>query len=117
MKTLTFFSIMIILILAVIFTILNLISKKTFYDREKNSPFECGFDPLSPGRLPFSLQFFLVALIFVIFDVELALLLPSVIIMKTSNLMNLSFSLSMFIFILIIGLFHEQNQGSLNWVS
>nr|YP_009937430.1 NADH dehydrogenase subunit 3 [Trigonopterus kotamobagensis]QNT26940.1 NADH dehydrogenase subunit 3 [Trigonopterus kotamobagensis] len=116
MKTLIVLSILIILILLAIILILNMMSKKTFYDREKNSPFECGFDPLNPARLPFSLQFFLVALIFVIFDVELALLLPSVSIMKTSNLKYLSISLSVFILILLLGLFHEQNQGSLNWI-
>nr|YP_003204831.1 NADH dehydrogenase subunit 3 [Macrogyrus oblongus]ACO92544.1 NADH dehydrogenase subunit 3 [Macrogyrus oblongus] len=95
----------------------NLISKKTFMDREKNSPFECGFDPKNSARLPFSLQFFLIAIIFLIFDVEIALLMPLIMIIKTSNflfMMNISF---FFILILLIGLYHEWNQGALNWAN
>nr|AXS66524.1 NADH dehydrogenase subunit 3 [Cucujoidea sp. 33 KM-2017] len=94
---------------------LNLISKKTFSDREKSSPFECGFDPKNSARLPFSLHFFLIAIIFLIFDVEITLLLPMILSMKISNLINFSIMSSSFILILIIGLYHEWNQGALNW--
>nr|YP_010309801.1 NADH dehydrogenase subunit 3 [Mylabris quadripunctata]UMR54918.1 NADH dehydrogenase subunit 3 [Mylabris quadripunctata] len=95
--------------------IVNLISKKTFTDREKSSPFECGFDPKSSARLPFSLHFFLIAVIFLIFDVEITLLFPLIISMKMSNPMNYLIVLMVFIIILILGLFHEWNQGALNW--
>nr|AXS66641.1 NADH dehydrogenase subunit 3 [Curculionoidea sp. 27 KM-2017] len=110
-----FLSMMIYLILIMLTLMLNLISKKTYYDREKNSPFECGFDPKNLARLPFSLQFFLIAIIFVIFDVELTLLLPTIMITKMSNSMTMSISLSLFIMILIFGVIHEHSQGSLNW--
>nr|AML26522.1 NADH dehydrogenase subunit 3 [Staphylinidae sp. BMNH 1274674] len=92
-----------------------MISKKTFMDREKNSPFECGFDPKSSARLPFSLQFFLIAVIFLIFDVEITLLIPFILIMKTSSIKIFMTTLFFFIIILLIGLFHEWNQGALNW--
>nr|AOY39701.1 NADH dehydrogenase subunit 3 [Scolytinae sp. BMNH 1040319] len=104
-------------IIGMILTILlNLISKKTFYDREKMSPFECGFDPKNLARLPFSLQFFLIAIIFVIFDVELTLFLPMINIMKTSNLLTISANIMFFLILLLLGLFHEQSQGALNWM-
>nr|YP_009708250.1 NADH dehydrogenase subunit 3 [Figulus binodulus]QEV84366.1 NADH dehydrogenase subunit 3 [Figulus binodulus] len=93
----------------------TILSKKTFMDREKNSPFECGFDPKNSPRLPFSLQFFLVAVIFLIFDIEIALLIPFIMIIKFSSLKSLSIMISFFISILLIGLYHEWNQGALEW--
>nr|ANJ70413.1 NADH dehydrogenase subunit 3 [Haliplus immaculatus] len=108
-------SIMIILISIIIMMMASIISKKSFMDREKNSPFECGFDPKNSARLPFSLHFFLIAVIFLIFDVEIALLMPMIIIMKFSNLMSWMTVSFFFILILLIGLFHEWNQGALNW--
>nr|QWL15072.1 NADH dehydrogenase subunit 3 [Epuraea sp.] len=115
MKILLFMWIMILLILLILTTTLNLISKKTFYDREKSSPFECGFDPKNSARLPFSLHFYLIAIIFLIFDVEITLLLPMIISLKLSNILYFSITGSLFIIILLMGLFHEWNQGSLNW--
>nr|YP_009528997.1 NADH dehydrogenase subunit 3 [Aulacophora lewisii]ATC73087.1 NADH dehydrogenase subunit 3 [Aulacophora lewisii] len=115
MKIMALLISMIYLIMMLLVMILNLMSKKTFYDREKSSPFECGFDPKNNARLPFSLHFFLIAIIFLIFDVEITLLLPLIMTMKTSNLMNYSFIMIFFILILLIGLYHEWNQGALNW--
>nr|AML26561.1 NADH dehydrogenase subunit 3 [Staphylinidae sp. BMNH 1274698] len=96
--------------------IASLISKKTFMDREKSSPFECGFDPKSSARMPFSIQFFLIAIIFLIFDVEITLLIPFIMLMKISNLMIYFWSLTFFLLILLLGLYHEWNQGALNWL-
>nr|YP_009740556.1 NADH dehydrogenase subunit 3 [Paratonkinacris vittifemoralis]QID03518.1 NADH dehydrogenase subunit 3 [Paratonkinacris vittifemoralis] len=102
---------MIVMILA------TMLSKKLINDREKSSPFECGFDPKSSARMPFSLQFFLIAVIFLIFDVEIALILPIVIILKTSNIMIWTMSTMFFILILLMGLYHEWNQGALQWAN
>nr|YP_009306871.1 NADH dehydrogenase subunit 3 [Fruhstorferiola huayinensis]YP_009740751.1 NADH dehydrogenase subunit 3 [Fruhstorferiola omei]AOR39623.1 NADH dehydrogenase subunit 3 [Fruhstorferiola huayinensis]QID03726.1 NADH dehydrogenase subunit 3 [Fruhstorferiola omei] len=100
---------MIVMILATI------LSKKLINDREKSSPFECGFDPKSSARMPFSLRFFLIAVIFLIFDVEIALILPIVIILKTSNIMIWTMSTMFFILVLLMGLYYEWNQGALQW--
>nr|YP_009434144.1 NADH dehydrogenase subunit 3 [Hycleus phaleratus]APB02797.1 NADH dehydrogenase subunit 3 [Hycleus phaleratus]ATP06061.1 NADH dehydrogenase subunit 3 [Hycleus phaleratus] len=97
--------------------IVSLISKKSFIDREKSSPFECGFDPKSSARLPFSLHFFMIAVIFLIFDVEITLLLPLIVSLEMSNLLNYSIIMMIFILTLLIGLFHEWNQGALNWTT
>nr|AML25776.1 NADH dehydrogenase subunit 3 [Hydrophilidae sp. BMNH 1274306] len=100
---------MIIMILA------SILSKKTFSDREKNSPFECGFDPKSNARIPFSLQFFLIAVIFLIFDVEITLLIPFIMTMTMVKLNYFLITLFFFLFILLLGTYHEWNQGALNW--
>nr|AQP29025.1 NADH dehydrogenase subunit 3 [Nasutitermes matangensis]AQP30500.1 NADH dehydrogenase subunit 3 [Nasutitermes matangensis] len=100
---------------AAIMILATLISKKINEDREKSSPFECGFDPKNSARLPFSSRFFLIAVIFMIFDVEIALLLPMPITMMTSNMKSWLIVSSLFLLILIVGLYHEWNQGSLEW--
>nr|WMY24293.1 NADH dehydrogenase subunit 3 [Gnathamitermes sp. n.] len=100
---------------SIIMMLATLISKKMNEDREKSSPFECGFDPKNSARLPFSSRFFLIAVIFMIFDVEIALLLPMPITMLTSNIKSWLIISSVFLLILIIGLYHEWNQGSLEW--
>nr|YP_009446045.1 NADH dehydrogenase subunit 3 [Triuncina daii]ARA91016.1 NADH dehydrogenase subunit 3 [Triuncina daii] len=94
-----------------------ILSKKSFMDREKCSPFECGFDPKSLARIPFSLHFFLITVIFLIFDVEIVLIFPIITLFKMVNMMiwmKISF---FFIFILLIGLYHEWNQNMLNWTN
>nr|URH16794.1 NADH dehydrogenase subunit 3 [Cryptotermes cavifrons] len=98
-----------------IMTLTSGLSKKNIEDREKCSPFECGFDPKSSARLPFSLRFFLIAVIFLIFDVEIALLLPMTVVMLSSNMKSWMMISSVFLLILIIGLYHEWNQGALEW--
>nr|AXS66406.1 NADH dehydrogenase subunit 3 [Cucujoidea sp. 17 KM-2017] len=114
MKSIFTLNMMILVILIILTLLLNFFSKKTFSDREKNSPFECGFDPKSSARLPFSLQFFLIAMIFLIFDVEITLIFPMIVMFKFINLINMSIFI-FFIIILLAGLYHEWNQGALNW--
>nr|AWB35961.1 NADH dehydrogenase subunit 3 [Neptunea subdilatata] len=91
------------------------LSKRAISDREKSSPFECGFDPIKSARLPFSLRFFLLAIIFLIFDVEIVLLFPILVSMVSSFSLSLMFGIFSFLIILILGLFHEWNEGSLDW--
>nr|YP_008815644.1 NADH dehydrogenase subunit 3 [Dinocras cephalotes]AGZ03525.1 NADH dehydrogenase subunit 3 [Dinocras cephalotes] len=104
-----------LIICSVVMILASLLSKKSITDREKSSPFECGFDPKSSSRLPFSLRFFLIAVIFLIFDVEIALLLPLVLILPLSDLQLWLIVSSIFLAILLVGLYHEWNQGALQW--
>nr|ACJ69553.1 NADH dehydrogenase subunit 3 [Ochterus marginatus] len=94
-----------------------MISKKSVTDREKMSPFECGFDPKSSSRIPFSIQFFLIAILFLIFDIEIVIIMPMIVTMKTSMLTTWIMTVNTFIMILLLGLFHEWKNGVLEWAN
>nr|SSD62293.1 NADH dehydrogenase subunit 3 [Allancastria cerisyi ferdinandi] len=110
-------SILITIISNIMMILSMILSKKSFMDREKCSPFECGFDPKSSARIPFSLHFFLITVIFLIFDVEIALIFPIIMTFYLVNFLCL-IKVSFFFFImLLIGLYHEWNQNMLNWTN
>nr|AXS66344.1 NADH dehydrogenase subunit 3 [Staphylinoidea sp. 6 KM-2017] len=112
---LSILSMIIFIISLIVMMLASIISKKTFMDREKSSPFECGFDPKNSARMPFSLHFFLIAVIFLIFDVEITIIIPFIMILKISYLLSFIKILMFFLMILLIGLYHEWSQGALNW--
>nr|YP_009946940.1 NADH dehydrogenase subunit 3 [Macrostemum floridum]QOH91258.1 NADH dehydrogenase subunit 3 [Macrostemum floridum] len=92
-----------------------IISKKKMKNKEKLSPFECGFNPLLTSRIPFSLQFIMISIIFLIFDIEISLILPMIITLNF-NLMNTwLMTILFFILILILGIFYEWSQNFLAW--
>nr|YP_008080463.1 NADH dehydrogenase subunit 3 [Melanitis leda]YP_009045357.1 NADH dehydrogenase subunit 3 [Melanitis phedima]AEH05132.1 NADH dehydrogenase subunit 3 [Melanitis leda]AHA03708.1 NADH dehydrogenase subunit 3 [Melanitis phedima] len=115
MSILTFMSLIIFLISNIFILLSLMLSKKSIMDREKCSPFECGFDPKSLPRISFSLHFFLITVIFLIFDIEIALILPMIISFKMVNFITWWKISSFFIIVLLIGLYHEWNQNMLNW--
>nr|YP_010234418.1 NADH dehydrogenase subunit 3 [Mesalina olivieri]QTA72571.1 NADH dehydrogenase subunit 3 [Mesalina olivieri] len=84
-------------------------------DTEKLSPYECGFDPLGSARLPFSLRFFLVAILFLLFDLEIALLLPTPWAANSSCPTTMILWTTTIIILLTLGLFYEWVQGGLDW--
>lgn len=92
----------------------SFIAKKNTQEREKPSAFECGFEPKRSARIPFSLRFYLIAVVFLIFDVEITLLLPLPILTDYSNTQSISIITLIFIIILTRGLYHEWSQGALN---
>nr|YP_009050381.1 NADH dehydrogenase subunit 3 [Carterocephalus silvicola]AIC09080.1 NADH dehydrogenase subunit 3 [Carterocephalus silvicola] len=110
-------SAIIIFISNIIMLMSMMLSKKSFKDREKCSPFECGFDPKSSARNPFSLHFFLITMIFLIFDVEIALIFPMIMTFKMVNFIIWTKTSFFFIIMLLIGLYYEWNQNMLNWTN
>jgi len=82
---------------------------------EKSSPYECGFDPIGSARLPFSIKFFLVAITFLLFDLEIALLLPLPWASQTNKLLIILFISLILILLLIISLAYEWTQKGLEW--
>nr|QIV25635.1 NADH dehydrogenase subunit 3 [Myodes glareolus] len=82
---------------------------------EKANPYECGFDPMSSARLPFSMKFFLVAITFLLFDLEIALLLPLPWAMQFPNTSPPTIMAFILITILAAGLAYEWTQKGLEW--
>nr|ANZ02947.1 NADH dehydrogenase subunit 3 [Trinomys moojeni] len=82
---------------------------------EKASPYECGFDPTEISRLPFSMKFFLIAITFLLFDLEIALLLPLPWASQTTYLENTMWVSIALILILALGLIYEWLQKGLEW--
>nr|YP_010852723.1 NADH dehydrogenase subunit 3 [Provespa barthelemyi]WGL39463.1 NADH dehydrogenase subunit 3 [Provespa barthelemyi] len=104
-------------ITSILILINMLISIKITKDREKPSPYECGFNPLTMPHLPFSIQFYLIAVIFLIFDIEILLIIPfiSSLILST-NLFYWFISFLLIYILLIIGLIYEWNEQSIIWL-
>nr|YP_009731648.1 NADH dehydrogenase subunit 3 [Neoplerochila paliatseasi]QHR79417.1 NADH dehydrogenase subunit 3 [Neoplerochila paliatseasi] len=116
------FKLMMMLTLTLIMSItlisLNqIINKKMNMEQNKMTPFECGFDPKSSSRLPFSTQFFLIGILFLIFDVEMVMIMPMIITIKKSNLILWMTSSVMLVVILILGLYYEWKNGVIEWIN
>lgn len=82
---------------------------------EKTSPYECGFDPIGSARLPFSIKFFLIAITFLLFDLEIALLLPLPWATQTNYLHTILIIALLLISLLAISLAYEWTQKGLEW--
>nr|YP_007625543.1 NADH dehydrogenase subunit 3 [Spalacopus cyanus]ADK72617.1 NADH dehydrogenase subunit 3 [Spalacopus cyanus] len=82
---------------------------------EKASPYECGFDPTGITRLPFSMKFFLIAITFLLFDLEIAILLPLPWALQTPSLNLTMWASTCLISILSLGLTYEWLQKGLEW--
>nr|YP_005267067.1 NADH dehydrogenase subunit 3 [Paratapes undulatus]AEH99644.1 NADH dehydrogenase subunit 3 [Paratapes undulatus] len=94
------------------------VSQKCRYEGGKLTSFECGFDPLSSSRTPFSLRFFLLALLFLVFDLEMILLFPYIFsVMSVYSKMSVIGKMwgLIFLAVLVLGLMHELNEGTLDW--
>lgn len=83
-------------------------------DEAKNSPFECGFEAFEDARMKFDVRYYLVAILFIIFDLEIAFLFPWAIVLDKIGLFGL-ISMGIFLSILIIGFIYEWNKGALEW--
>nr|UQS79926.1 NADH dehydrogenase subunit 3 [Urocyon cinereoargenteus] len=82
---------------------------------DKTSPYECGFDPMGSARLPFSMKFFLVAITFLLFDLEIALLLPLPWASQTNKLTTMLIMALLLISILAASLAYEWAEKGLEW--
>ncbi len=102
------------LILSIGFVVINFIVAPNNPDPEKLSSYECGFEPFTDSRMEFDVKFYLVAILFIIFDLEIAFLFPWAISLGNIGLLGF-LSMMVFLFILTIGFIYEWKKGALDW--
>ncbi len=83
-------------------------------DVEKTSAYECGFEPFNDARGKFDVRFYLVAILFIIFDLEVAFLFPWAISLETIGVAGF-WSMMVFLFVLTVGFIYEWKKGALEW--
>ena len=96
------------------FILLNFFLSPNNPDAEKLSAYECGFEPFSDSRMEFDVRFYLVAILFIIFDLEIAFLFPWAISLGNIGIVGF-FSMMVFLAILTIGFIYEWKKGALEW--
>nr|QUQ05573.1 NADH dehydrogenase subunit 3 [Loxopholis percarinatum]QUQ05599.1 NADH dehydrogenase subunit 3 [Loxopholis percarinatum] len=103
------------LLVSTLLILLNIWLPTITQDTEKLSPYECGFDPLGTAHAPLSLQFFLVAIMFLLFDLEIALLLPLPWAINNNAPTTALIWTLIIILVLMLGFIYEWSQGGLEW--
>nr|QBZ38140.1 NADH dehydrogenase subunit 3 [Muirodelphax atratus] len=103
------------MMLTLLITISFLISKKSILDMNKSSPFECGFQNFTSSRMSFSIHFFMIAIIFLMFDIEIAIMLPIFISIKMMKMYQWAIASTLITLIITYGLYHEWMNGVIEW--
>jgi NADH-quinone oxidoreductase subunit A len=106
--------ILVALVLSIGFIILNFLFSPKNPDPEKLSAYECGFEALNDSRMEFDVRFYLVAILFIIFDLEIAFLFPWAVSLGSIGVLGF-WSMMIFLFILTIGFIYEWKKGALDW--
>jgi len=83
-------------------------------DSEKNSPYECGFEAFEDARMKFDVRYYLVAILFILFDLEIAFLFPWAVVLQEIGLFGF-ISMMVFLAILVVGFIYEWMKGALEW--
>jgi len=96
------------------FVAINYLASPKNPDPEKLSAYECGFEPFNDSRMEFDVRFYLVAILFIIFDLEIAFLFPWAVSLSQIGLFGF-ISMMIFLFILTVGFIYEWKKGALDW--
>ncbi|MBK9160767.1 MAG: NADH-quinone oxidoreductase subunit A [Nitrosomonadales bacterium] len=83
-------------------------------DSKKNSPYECGFEAFEDARMKFDVRYYLVAILFILFDLEIAFMFPWAIVLKEIGLFGFV-SMMIFLAVLVVGFIYEWMKGALEW--
>ena len=100
--------------LSIGFVFINFLASPNNPDPEKLSAYECGFEAFEDSRIEFDVRFYLVAILFIIFDLEIAFLFPWAISLGSIGLLGF-FSMMIFLSILTVGFIYEWKKGALDW--
>ena len=100
--------------LSTAFILINFILSPKHPDPEKLSAYECGFEPFQDSRMEFDVRFYLVAILFIIFDLEIAFLFPWAISLGKIGILGFT-SMMIFLLILTVGFIYEWKKGALDW--
>ncbi|HEX2791504.1 MAG TPA: NADH-quinone oxidoreductase subunit A [Steroidobacteraceae bacterium] len=95
-------------------SVLGRLSARHRGDAQKLSPYECGFEPFEDNRVRFDVRYYLVAILFIIFDLEIAFLFPWAVSLNRTGGFGLAV-MGVFLFILVIGFAYEWKKGALEW--
>ena len=113
-----YFPILLFIIVSIIIGALPIIISRIINrgenNKAKNSAYECGFENFSDARMKFDIRFYLVAILFIIFDLEIAFLFPWAVALDSLGLSGL-IAMSIFLIVLVIGFIYEWKKGALNW--
>ncbi|RPG94671.1 MAG: NADH-quinone oxidoreductase subunit A [Candidatus Pelagibacter sp. TMED263] len=102
------------LLISIGFILINFISSPSNPDPEKLSAYECGFDAFDDSRMEFDVRFYLVAILFIIFDLEIAFLFPWAITLGKTGIFGF-WSMMIFLGVLTVGFIYEWKKGALEW--
>ena len=101
-------------VLAVAIVLASFIVARQRPDSEKLSPYECGFEPFADARSKFDVRYYLVAILFIIFDLEVAFLFPWAVSLGAIGIFGF-WSMMVFLFVLTVGFIYEWKKGALEW--
>jgi NADH-quinone oxidoreductase subunit A len=90
------------------------LSARSRNDAQKLSPYECGFEAFEDSRMKFDVRYYLVAILFIVFDLEIAFLFPWAVVLDSIGVFGLV-AMGIFLFILVVGFIYEWKKGALEW--
>ena len=94
--------------------VIGRLQAKAKSDKEKLSPYECGFEAFEDSRMKFDVRYYLVAILFIVFDLEIAFLFPWAVALDDVGMVALA-AMGVFLLVLVVGFIYEWKKGALEW--
>jgi NADH:ubiquinone oxidoreductase subunit 3 (subunit A) len=110
-----FYYLLLVLLLSFALILISILIVSRNYDIEKNSAYECGFHPFEDTRSKFDVRFYLVAILFIVFDLEVAFLFPWVLSFNRFSGLFEYYAVVVFLAVLLVGFYYEWQKGALDW--